>query len=149
MSTNGVPITNNIIYNTYRSDIVISGRNNLVQNNLVTTIPWSGSAQPLAVAQSNINYDAAITVRNAISVIMEVWIAAAPGFRFLGGWALREKNLRGLSPQSLIFQAPDFKKFRVFDWIWGGLDRIWGGSAPSRPSLAPPLSMDWRRTFLG
>ena len=50
-------------------------------------------------------------------------LAAAPGFRFLGGWALREKNLRGLSPQSLIFQAPDFKKFRVFDWIWGGLDR--------------------------
>ena len=68
-------------------------------------------------------------------------LAAAPGFRFLGGWALREKNLRGLSPQSLIFQAPDFKKFRVFDWIWGGLDRIWGGSAPSRPSLAPPLAI--------
>jgi parallel beta-helix repeat protein len=71
-NTNGIPITNNIIYNTYRSGIAISGRNNEVRHNLVATIRWSGTAQSLAVAQSNVNYDAAISARNAVSVVMHV-----------------------------------------------------------------------------
>ncbi|CAF4366562.1 unnamed protein product [Rotaria socialis] len=70
-TTNGVPITNNIIYNTYRSGIAITGKNNIVQNNLVTTIYWSGSAQPTSIAQYNMNNDGAIMSRNAVSVIMQ------------------------------------------------------------------------------
>jgi parallel beta-helix repeat protein len=73
-STNGIPITNNIIYNTYRSGIVITGRNSIVQNNLVSTIYWSGTGQPFSIAEFSMNYDGAIMSRDAVSVIMEVCI---------------------------------------------------------------------------
>jgi parallel beta-helix repeat protein len=70
--TNGVPITNNVVYNTYQSGIVVAGQNNLVQNNLVSTVYWSGTAQP-QFAEFNINYDAAIMSDTADSVIMLVY----------------------------------------------------------------------------
>lgn len=72
--TNGVPITNNVIYNTYRSGIVVTGQNNIIQTNLVTTVYWSGTAQSTSVAQYNTNHDGAIMSRDAISVIMQVFI---------------------------------------------------------------------------
>jgi parallel beta-helix repeat protein len=69
--TNGVPITNNVVYKTYESAIVVTGQNNIVQNNLVSTIYWSGTAQP-QIAEFNVNYDGAIMSRDAISVVMRV-----------------------------------------------------------------------------
>ena len=69
--TNGVPITNNLVYKTYESAIVVTGKNNLVQKNLVSTIYWSGTAQP-GTAQFNVNNDGAIMSRDAISVVMRV-----------------------------------------------------------------------------
>jgi parallel beta-helix repeat protein len=73
-NTNGIQITNNVIYNTYRSGIVINGKNNTIQNNLVTMIYWSGTAEPSSIAQFNMNYDGAIMSRDAVSVIMQVCI---------------------------------------------------------------------------
>ncbi|CAF0819146.1 unnamed protein product [Rotaria sp. Silwood1] len=67
--TNGVPITKNVIYNTYESAIVVAGQNNIIQKNLVSTVYWSGVAQP-EYAEFNTNYDGAIMSRDAISVIM-------------------------------------------------------------------------------
>lgn len=72
LNTNGITIQNNIIYRTYRSGIVITGQNNQVIHNLVTTIYWSGTAQPSHIAEYNINYDAAIMTRSAVSVVMRV-----------------------------------------------------------------------------
>ncbi len=69
--TNGVPITNNVIYNTYQSAIVVTGQNNIIQNNLVSTIYWSGNAQP-QYAPFNLNFDAAIMSTDAVSVVMTV-----------------------------------------------------------------------------
>jgi len=69
--TNGVPITNNVIYNTYQSAIVVTGQNNIIQNNLVSTIYWSGRAES-EYAPFNQNYDAAIMSKDAVSVIMTV-----------------------------------------------------------------------------
>ncbi|CAF3773857.1 unnamed protein product [Rotaria sp. Silwood1] len=66
-TTNGIPITNNVIYNTYRSGIVVTGMNNVVQNNLVTTVYWVGTGQDPSVAQFSSNYDGAIMARDAIS----------------------------------------------------------------------------------
>lgn len=71
-NTHGIPITNNIIYNTSRSGITITGRDNIIKNNLVSTIYWSGTAQDLTIAQFSMNYDGAIMSRDAINVIMEV-----------------------------------------------------------------------------
>ncbi|CAF4097851.1 unnamed protein product [Rotaria sp. Silwood2] len=71
LNTNGVPITNNVIYNTYRTGIVVTGKNSIVRNNLVTTVYWSGTAQSSSISQYNINYDGAIMSRDAISVIMQ------------------------------------------------------------------------------
>jgi len=71
-STNGVPITNNVVYNTYQSGIVVAGQNNIVQNNLVSTVYWSGTAQP-EYAEFNINYDGAIMSQDAVSVVMLVY----------------------------------------------------------------------------
>jgi len=68
-STNGVPITNNVVYHTYESAIVVTGQNNIVKNNLVATVYWSGTAEP-EYAEFNMNYDGAIMSRDAISVIM-------------------------------------------------------------------------------
>ncbi|CAF4813493.1 unnamed protein product, partial [Rotaria socialis] len=45
LGTNGVPITNNVVFNTYRAGIVITGTNNIVQNNLVATVYWLGTGQ--------------------------------------------------------------------------------------------------------
>ena len=73
LSTNGIQITNNIIYNTYRSGIVVTGQNSNVQGNLVTTVYWSGTAQSTTIAQYNTNNDGAIMSRDAISVIMQVY----------------------------------------------------------------------------
>ncbi|CAF2963963.1 unnamed protein product [Rotaria sp. Silwood2] len=67
--TNGVPITRNVIYNTYESALVMAGKNNIIQKNLVSTVYWSGVAQPL-YAEFNTNHDGAIMSRDAISVIM-------------------------------------------------------------------------------
>ncbi len=72
--TNGVPITNNVVYNTYSSGIVVAGQNNLVQNNLVSTVYWTGTAQP-EYAEFNINYDGAIMSQEAVSVVMQVYIS--------------------------------------------------------------------------
>jgi parallel beta-helix repeat protein len=69
--TNGVPITNNTVYNTYESAIVTTGQNNIIQSNLVSTIYWSGEAEP-EYAAFNTNNDGAIMSTNAISVIMKV-----------------------------------------------------------------------------
>ena len=70
-NTNGVPVANNVIYNTYQSAIVTTGKNNIVNNNLVVTVYWSGTAQP-AMAEFNTNNDGAIMSRDAISVTMRV-----------------------------------------------------------------------------
>ena len=70
--TNGVPITNNLVYKTYESAIVVTGKNNLVQKNLVTTVYWSGTARA-ETAQFNVNNDGAIMSRDAISVVMKVY----------------------------------------------------------------------------
>lgn len=72
--TNGISITNNIIYNTYRSGIIVTGRNNDVSNNLVTTIYWLGSGQQPSTAQFNMNNDGAIMSRDAVSVTMRVGV---------------------------------------------------------------------------
>ncbi|CAF4012065.1 unnamed protein product [Rotaria sp. Silwood2] len=70
-STNGIPITNNVIYNTYRSGIVVTGMNNIVQNNLVTTVYWVGTGQDPSTAQFSSNYDGAIMARDATSVRLQ------------------------------------------------------------------------------
>ncbi|CAF0853204.1 unnamed protein product [Didymodactylos carnosus] len=67
---NGIPITNNVIFNTYKSGIVINGQNNIIQNNLVSSIYWTGTAQPQFV-QFNLDYDAAICSKDAVSVVMQ------------------------------------------------------------------------------
>ena len=69
--SNGIPITNNVVYNATESGIVVIGKNNLLDGNLVTTVYWSGQAQP-AYAEFNTNYDGAIMSRYAESVIMRV-----------------------------------------------------------------------------
>ena len=70
-NTNSVPITNNVIYNTYESALVVSAQNNIVQKNLISTIYWSGKAQP-QFAEFNTNNDGAITSLKATSVVMRV-----------------------------------------------------------------------------
>lgn len=70
-STNGVPITNNVVYNTYESGIVAAGTNNIIQKNLVSTIYWSGAAQP-QYAEFCVNHDGAITTNKATSVVVRV-----------------------------------------------------------------------------
>ncbi|CAF3424464.1 unnamed protein product [Rotaria sp. Silwood1] len=67
--TNGIPITNNVVYKTYESAIVVTGKNNIVEKNLVSSIYWSGTAQP-KLAEFNTNNDGAIMSKDAISVIM-------------------------------------------------------------------------------
>jgi parallel beta-helix repeat protein len=69
--TNGIPIVNNIIYHTYESGLVVAGKNNIIQRNLVTHIFWSGTAQP-QFAEFNTNHDGAIMSKKATSVIMKV-----------------------------------------------------------------------------
>jgi hypothetical protein len=51
----------------------VAGQNNIIQNNLVSTVYWSGTAQP-EYAEFNINYDGAIMSTDAISVVMTVEI---------------------------------------------------------------------------
>lgn len=80
--TNGVPITNNIVYNTYESGIVVTGKNNIVRRNLVSTIYWSGTAQP-QFAEFNKNNDGAVMSRDAISVIMRVRLHLVEYFLFV------------------------------------------------------------------
>jgi hypothetical protein len=74
LGTNGISISNNIIYNTYRSAIVVTGTNNIIQNNLVTTVYWLGTGQTQSVAIYNFNYDAAIMTRDVTSVRLLVCI---------------------------------------------------------------------------
>ena len=69
--SNGIPITNNVIYNAYESAIVVAGANNKINHNLVVTVYWSGTPQK-EFAEFNTNYDGAITSQDAISVIMRV-----------------------------------------------------------------------------
>lgn len=69
--TNGVPITNNLVYNTYESAIVTNGKNNIIQKNLVSTVFWSGAAEP-DFASFNTNWDGAVMTRDATSVTMKV-----------------------------------------------------------------------------
>ncbi|CAF1656840.1 unnamed protein product, partial [Adineta ricciae] len=70
-STHFMSIANNVIYNTYRSALtIISGRNNIIDSNLVTTVYWSGTAQSRSVAEKNTDYDAAITTDKTTSVVM-------------------------------------------------------------------------------
>ncbi|CAF3397266.1 unnamed protein product, partial [Rotaria socialis] len=68
-STDGVPITNNVVYNTFESAIVVTGLNNIIQKNLVSTVYWSGQAQP-DFAAFNTNNDGAIMSTAADSVVM-------------------------------------------------------------------------------
>lgn len=49
----------------------MTGKNNIIEKNLVSTIYWSGTAQP-QTAEFNTNNDGAIMARDAISVIMRV-----------------------------------------------------------------------------
>ena len=72
--TNSISINNNVIYNTYRSGIIVTGRNHNVLNNLVTTIYWAGTGQQPSIAEFNVNNDAAIMSRDAVSVTMQVRI---------------------------------------------------------------------------
>jgi hypothetical protein len=51
----------------------VTGQNNIIQNNLVSRIYWSGNADP-AYAQFNTNNDGAIQSKDATSVIMQVKI---------------------------------------------------------------------------
>ena len=69
--TNGVPITNSVVYHTYESAIVTAGKNNIIQKNLVSTVYWSGTAEP-DYAAFNTNNDGAIMSKDATSVIMKV-----------------------------------------------------------------------------
>ena len=68
LGTNGIPVTNNLVFNTYRSALVITGTNNLVQNNLVSSVYWLGTGQPAPVAAFNFNNDGAIMTRDVNSV---------------------------------------------------------------------------------
>ncbi|CAF4249716.1 unnamed protein product, partial [Rotaria sp. Silwood2] len=68
--THGIPITNNVVYKTYESAIVVTGKNSIIEKNLVSTIYWSGTAQP-KLAEFNNNNDGAIMSKDAISVIMK------------------------------------------------------------------------------
>ncbi|CAF0745209.1 unnamed protein product [Adineta steineri] len=68
--TNGVPVLNNVVYRAFESAIVATGMNNLIQKNLVSTVYWSGEAEP-AYAPFDINNDGAIMSRDAISVVMK------------------------------------------------------------------------------
>jgi hypothetical protein len=65
-------VTNNVIHNTYRSGIFVTGMNSVIDNNLVATIYWSGTAQPPSIAEYNTNNDGAIMSRDALSVAMRV-----------------------------------------------------------------------------
>ena len=69
--SNGIPVTNNVVYRTYESAIVAAGKNNIIQKNLVVSNYWSGEAQP-EYAAFNINNDGAIMSRDAVSVVMKV-----------------------------------------------------------------------------
>ena len=72
-TTHSMSISNNVIYNTYRSALkIFSGRNNIIDGNLVTTIYWSGTGQSRSVADKNIDYDAAIITNQTTSIIMKV-----------------------------------------------------------------------------
>jgi hypothetical protein len=64
-------VTNNVIFRTYESAVVVTGKNNIIDKNLVTSVYWSGEAQP-EFAEFNINNDGAIMSRDAESVIMRV-----------------------------------------------------------------------------
>ncbi|CAF3595884.1 unnamed protein product [Rotaria sordida] len=68
LGTNGISIANNVIYNTYRSGLVVTGTNNIIQNNLVTTVYWLGTGQIPSVAEFNFNNDGAIMSRDVNSV---------------------------------------------------------------------------------
>ena len=74
VGTNGISLTNNIIYNTYRSGIVVTGTNNIIQNNLVASIYWLGTGQIPSVAEFNFNNDAAIMTSDITSVRLLVCI---------------------------------------------------------------------------
>lgn len=50
----------------------------MIANNLITTIYWSGTAQSRAAQSLNMNFDAAIHARKAISVILRVTIIKKP-----------------------------------------------------------------------
>ncbi|UJR08495.1 hypothetical protein I4U23_012761 [Adineta vaga] len=69
-NTHSITIENNIIYNTYRSGIFVTGRNNVIRKNLLTTIYWTGTQNP-STASIDTNYDAAIMSDNSVSVIMQ------------------------------------------------------------------------------
>jgi hypothetical protein len=51
----------------------VTGQNNIIQNNLVSRIYWSGNADP-DYAEFNTNNDGAIQSKDADSVIMQVKI---------------------------------------------------------------------------
>ena len=75
--TNGISLTNNLIFNTFRSGIVVTGMNNIVDNNLVVSVYWAGTAQAESIAQFSTNNDGAIMSRDAVSVTMRVCTRAA------------------------------------------------------------------------
>lgn len=50
----------------------------MIENNLITTIYWSGTAQSTIAQSMNMNFDAAIHARKAISVILRVTIIKKP-----------------------------------------------------------------------
>lgn len=74
IGTNGISITNNIVYNTYRSALILSGTNNIVRNNLIATVYWLGTGQIPSVAEFNFNNDAAIMTRDVNSIRLLVRI---------------------------------------------------------------------------
>ena len=51
--------------------MLVNGKNNIIQKNLISTVFWSGSAKP-EMAEFNTNNDGAVTTSEAISVIMKV-----------------------------------------------------------------------------
>ncbi|CAF2125989.1 unnamed protein product [Rotaria magnacalcarata] len=81
--TNGAPITNNVVYNTYESAIVIEGQNNIMQKNLVSTVYWSDVAQP-EYAPFNSNWDGAIVSKTATSVDNSVSSVQRLSYRIQG-----------------------------------------------------------------
>lgn len=68
VGTNTIRVSNNVIYNTYRTALVVTGTNNLIQRNLVTTVFWLGTGQTPTVAEFNFNNDGAISTKDANSV---------------------------------------------------------------------------------
>lgn len=97
-------MTNNVIYRTYESAIVMTGKNNIIDKNLVVSVYWSGEAQP-EFAEFNINNDGAIMSRDAISVVMKVRPSNASWRKRISSVAFRTTWLPVLNVKRIVFKV--------------------------------------------